>query len=78
MVFYPNGNRAAESGNCTVMLTRGVTNDGIKFELILNGKGSGPKACFSRRFVGDFSKPYEPEEDGRVRIRMSILEIVSS
>jgi len=56
--FYPNGSKTtAEDGQCTVELSRGPDCAGVKFELNLNGRKSGPKACISRRFHRDWKRP---------------------
>eukprot|EP00927_Polykrikos_kofoidii_P049498 TRINITY_DN43547_c0_g1_i1.p1 TRINITY_DN43547_c0_g1~~TRINITY_DN43547_c0_g1_i1.p1 ORF type:complete len:657 (-),score=139.04 TRINITY_DN43547_c0_g1_i1:75-1985(-) len=80
LVFYPNGSRAADDGQCTVALTRtqgdGV---GVKFEFEVNGRRSGPKACLGRRYLGDLPRPFDDSEEqqqGKVVVSMTLLEIL--
>lgn len=79
LVFYPNGSRTAEAGRCTVALTRGPDSAGIKFEFSVNGRGSGPKVCLGRRYLGDYPKPYDESEDNKeqqVTVCMQVLEVL--
>lgn len=57
LVFYPSGSRTAEQGQCTIALLRGPECAGLKFELTLNGRCTGPKACISHQYLGDFLQP---------------------
>eukprot|EP00929_Paragymnodinium_shiwhaense_P009482 TRINITY_DN113664_c0_g1_i1.p1 TRINITY_DN113664_c0_g1~~TRINITY_DN113664_c0_g1_i1.p1 ORF type:complete len:460 (-),score=113.17 TRINITY_DN113664_c0_g1_i1:206-1585(-) len=62
--FYPSGCKSGTPGGCTLQLVRGQgSTGGIKFELILNGRSSGPKACLGRRFLADFPMPFDASED---------------
>jgi len=77
--FYPNGTRTTEPGQCTIMLNRGPDGAGIKFEVLLNGKGIGPKVCIGRRYLGDYPMPFPegPEhEEKNVLISMQVLDIL--
>jgi len=79
LVFYPNGSKAAESGNCTVALTRSPDSAGIKFEFSVNGRASGPKVCLGRRYLGDYPKPFNDSEESKsekVVICMHIFEVL--
>lgn len=79
LVFYPNGSRTAEAGRCTVALTRGPDSAGIKFEFSVNGRGSGPKVCLGRRYLGDYPKPYDDSEENKVQkvaVCMQVLEVL--
>lgn len=79
LVFYPNGSRTAEAGRCTVALTRGPDSAGIKFEFSVNGRGSGPKVCLGRRYLGDYPKPYDESEETKtqqVSVCMQVLEVL--
>jgi len=79
LVFYPNGSRTAEAGRCTVALTRGPASAGIKFEFSVNGRGSGPKVCLGRRYLGDYPKPHDDSEDNKtqkVTVCMQVLEVL--
>merc|ERR1719359_648719 len=79
LVFYPNGSRTAEAGRCTVALTRGPDSAGIKFEFSVNGRGSGPKVCLGRRYLGDYPKPYDESEESKtlkVIVCMQVLEVL--
>lgn len=79
LVFYPNGSRTAEAGRCTVALTRGPDSAGIKFEFSVNGRGSGPKVCLGRRYLGDYPKPYDESEESKtqqVSVCMQVLEVL--
>lgn len=79
LAFYPNGSRTAEANHCTVSLTRGPESAGIKFEILVNGRGIGPKACVGRRYLGDYPKPFDDSEDNQeqtVVVSMQILEVL--
>lgn len=79
LVFYPNGSRTAEASRCTVALTRGPDSAGIKFEFSVNGRGSGPKVCLGRRYLGDYPKPFDDSEDNKsqkVKVCMQVLEVL--
>lgn len=79
LVFYPNGSRTAEAGRCTVALTRGPDSKGIKFEFSVNERGSGPKVCLGRRYLGDYPKPYDDSEetkDEKVKVCLQVLEVL--
>mmetsp|Transcript_131117 Transcript_131117/g.355925 ORF Transcript_131117/g.355925 Transcript_131117/m.355925 type:complete len:641 (+) Transcript_131117:94-2016(+) len=81
LAFYPNGNRAAEPGHCTVALTRGPQCAGIKFEFLVNGRGIGPKVCLGRRYLGDYPKPYDDSDASKpqkVVVCMQILEVLGT
>eukprot|EP00747_Dinoflagellata_sp_TGD_P034119 gnl/TRDRNA2_/TRDRNA2_137066_c0_seq3.p1 gnl/TRDRNA2_/TRDRNA2_137066_c0~~gnl/TRDRNA2_/TRDRNA2_137066_c0_seq3.p1 ORF type:complete len:552 (-),score=100.77 gnl/TRDRNA2_/TRDRNA2_137066_c0_seq3:302-1957(-) len=81
LVFYPNGNRAAEPGNCTLALSRGPDTAGIKFEFSVNERGSGPKVCLGRRYVGDYPKPFDESEESKsktVIVHLKVLEILGT
>jgi len=81
LVFYPNGSRTAEAGRCTVALTRGPDSAGIKFEFSVNGRGSGPKVCLGRRYLGDYPKPYDESEESKlqqVSVCMQVLEVLGA
>lgn len=73
--FSPNGTKSSEFGCCTVQLIRGTENkSGIKFELILNGRSSGPKACLGRRYLTDYPVPFDDaEESASKRVVVSIV-----
>lgn len=62
LAFYPGGSRTAEGGHCTVALTRGPDSAGIKFEILVNDKGIGPKVCLGRRYMGDYARPFDESE----------------
>lgn len=76
LVFFPGGSRTAEHGQCTLALLRGPDCVGLKFEMILNGRCSGPKACVSQRYLGDFPRPRDAAEDRalKVFIEFRVLE----
>lgn len=79
LVFYPNGSRTAEAGRCTVALTRGPGSAGIKFEFSVNDRGSGPKVCLGRRYLGDYPKPYDDSEESKgesVTVSMTVLDVL--
>lgn len=79
LVFYPNGSRTAEAGRCTVALTRGPESAGIKFEFSVNGRGSGPKVCLGRRYLGDYPKPHDDAEETKTKkvvVCMQVLEVL--
>lgn len=81
LAFYPNGNRAAEPGHCTVALTRGPQCAGIKFEFLVNGRGIGPKVCLGRRYLGDYPKPYDESDASKpqkVVVCMQVLEVLGA
>merc|ERR1712187_679481 len=80
LMFYPNGSKAAEADHCTLALTRQLDQDsaGIKFEFTVGGRGSGPKVCLGRRYLGDYPKPFDETDENksqRVVIVMQILEV---
>lgn len=68
LVFYPCGGRTAEQGQCTVALLRGPDCAGLKFELTLNGRGTGPKACVSQRYLGDFPQPCDAVDSSSQKV----------
>jgi len=79
LVFYPNGSRTAEAGRCTVSITRGPDSAGIKFEFSVNGRGSGPKVCLGRRYLGDYPKPHDDTEETKTKkvvVCMQVLEVL--
>lgn len=82
LMFYPNGSKKAEPGQCTVALTRGMSdNAGLKFEFIVNGRSSGPKVCLGRRYLGDYPKPLDDSEENKpkqVVVVMHVLEVLGS
>eukprot|EP00747_Dinoflagellata_sp_TGD_P034120 gnl/TRDRNA2_/TRDRNA2_137066_c0_seq4.p1 gnl/TRDRNA2_/TRDRNA2_137066_c0~~gnl/TRDRNA2_/TRDRNA2_137066_c0_seq4.p1 ORF type:complete len:557 (-),score=112.25 gnl/TRDRNA2_/TRDRNA2_137066_c0_seq4:241-1911(-) len=81
LMFYPNGNRAAEPGNCTLALSRGPDTAGIKFEFSVNERGSGPKVCLGRRYVGDYPKPFDDSDGSKskhVIVHLKVLEILGT
>lgn len=79
LMFYPNGSRTAEAGRCTIALMRAPNSAGIKFEFSVNGRGSGPKVCLGRRYLGDYQKPYGDDEESKTRqvlVCMQVLEVL--
>jgi len=61
--FYPSGKKSTEAGFCTLQLVRGLESKvGLKFELCLNGRSNGPKACLGRRFLADYQKPFDDSD----------------
>lgn len=84
LIFYPNGQRTAAAGHCTVGLRRESTASGpmravIEFELFLNGRASGPKVVTGRRYLGDFLQPYQNTEENnsrKVRVSMRVLDVL--
>jgi len=73
--FYPNGQKASDAGCCTVELVRASENNsGLKFEVLLNGRTSRPKACLGKRFLAHFPRPFEEsKENGAKRVKISML-----
>lgn len=80
LTFYPRGSRTSEEGQSAVMLTREKESAGIKFEILVNRRGVGPKVCLGRRYVGDCPPPPVANESAgalsHVVITMQILEIL--
>lgn len=79
LAFYPNGSRTAEANHCTVSLTRGPDSAGIKFEVLVNGRGVGPKVCLGRRYLGDHPRPFDSSEENQAQsvvVCMNVLEIL--
>jgi hypothetical protein len=81
IIFYPNGSRTAAPGQCTVELKRGQGSAGLKFEVFVNGRSSGPKTCIGARYMGDFAKPFDGDcgydEEPKVVIVMKILDVLA-
>lgn len=79
--FYPNGTRTSEHGRCTVALTRGPGGAGIKFEILVNGRGIGPKVCLGRRYMGDYALPYGDDNrdaSQKVNISIKVLDVLGN
>lgn len=77
--FYPGGSRTAETGQCTVALTRSPESAGIKFELSVNGRSIGRKVCLGRRYQGDYPRPFRDSEETnlcKVVVCMHIMEVL--
>jgi len=76
--FYPNGKKTTEAGFCTLQLTRALESKvGIKFELTMNGRSNGPKACLGRRFLADYPMPFDSTSDSDsqvLTVRFLILD----
>lgn len=78
--FFPNGSRTSEDGQCTVSVTRGPDSAGIKFEILVNGRGIGPKVCLGKRYLGDFPLPFNDSDEHkskRVVISMQVLDVLA-
>lgn len=77
--FYPNGTKSTEDGFCTLQLTREPESKvGIKFELCINGRSSGPKACLGRRYLGDYPKPFDASEHDKSKHVVVTFSILSA
>lgn len=80
LAFYPSGSRTAEAGHCTVALTRGPDSAGIKFEILVNSRGIGPKVCLGRRYLGDYARPFDDSEENKTQkvvVSMQVHNILS-
>lgn len=80
--FFPNGTFVAEDDCSTVQLVRALDSTksklGIKFELVLNGRSSGPKACVGKSFMTDFPKPFGDSEEyasSAVTVSLIVLDL---
>lgn len=81
LAFYPNGHRVAEDDHCTVALIREPNCAGIKFEILVNGRGIGPKVCLGRKYLGDYPKPFDSSQESKqstVVVYMQVLEILGA
>lgn len=79
--FYPCGSRTSEANCCAVSLTRGPDSAGIKFRVLVNARGIGPKVCLGRRYLGDYPLPFgdaaAAEGQGQaVVVSMEVVEIL--
>lgn len=81
LVFYPNGNKAADKESCTVGVTQAAGSQGIKFEFSVNSRRSGPKVCLGKKYHGDLRKPFAETEETKLEqviVAFHIIEIIGS